>query len=167
MSDAPRICVVIPVYNHGLTVQRVVCGAKAALPVIVVNDGSTDSTPAVLAAEQGCDRRDAAVQPGQGGGVAGGLRPGGGTGVHVMPLPSTRTGSTRPARWRISRRPAGGSRTPSSSACAISRRPAHRLPGGRPMNFPPSGSSSKPACAWPTRSAVIAVTRWRRFGLCG
>lgn len=51
MSGAPRICVVIPVYNHGLTVRSVVRGAKAALPVIVVDDGSTDATPAVLAAE--------------------------------------------------------------------------------------------------------------------
>jgi uncharacterized protein (DUF2062 family) len=53
MSDVSRICVVIPVYNHALTVQQVVRGAKAALPVIVVNDGSTDATPAVLAHEQG------------------------------------------------------------------------------------------------------------------
>lgn len=53
MKPLPRICVVIPVYNHGLTLQRVVRGAKAVLPVIVVNDGSTDQTPAVLAAEDG------------------------------------------------------------------------------------------------------------------
>ncbi len=53
MNGSPRICVVIPVYNHALTVQRVVRGAKAALPVVVVNDGSTDATPAVLAAEKG------------------------------------------------------------------------------------------------------------------
>jgi len=52
MSGGPRICVVIPVYNHGLTVQSVVRGAKAAWPVIVVNDGSTDATPALLAAER-------------------------------------------------------------------------------------------------------------------
>jgi uncharacterized protein (DUF2062 family) len=52
MSDSPRICVVIPVYNHGLTVQGVVRGAGAILPVIVVNDGSTDATPAVLEAER-------------------------------------------------------------------------------------------------------------------
>ena len=53
MNGGPRICVVIPVYNHGLTLQKVVRGARAALPVIVVNDGSTDATPAVLAAERG------------------------------------------------------------------------------------------------------------------
>jgi uncharacterized protein (DUF2062 family) len=53
MSGGPRICVVIPVYNHGLTVQSVVRGAKAILPVIVVNDGSTDATPSALEAEKG------------------------------------------------------------------------------------------------------------------
>jgi glycosyltransferase involved in cell wall biosynthesis len=53
MSAQPRICVVVPVYNHGLTVQRVARGAKAMLPVIVVDDGSTDGTPEVLAAEAG------------------------------------------------------------------------------------------------------------------
>ena len=51
MENEPRICVIIPVYNHGLTVQRVVQGAKAVLPVIAVDDGSTDQTPKVLAAE--------------------------------------------------------------------------------------------------------------------
>ena len=53
MENPPRICVVIPVFNHGLTVQRVVRGAKEMYPVIVVNDGSTDDTPAVLAGEGG------------------------------------------------------------------------------------------------------------------
>lgn len=48
-APAPRICVVIPVYNHALTVRRVVEGARAFFPVIVVNDGSTDHTTAELA----------------------------------------------------------------------------------------------------------------------
>jgi uncharacterized protein (DUF2062 family) len=53
MSSEPRACAVIPVYNHGLTVQGVVRGARTTLPVIVVDDGSTDQTPGVLAAEPG------------------------------------------------------------------------------------------------------------------
>jgi glycosyltransferase involved in cell wall biosynthesis len=53
MTMAPRICAVVPVYNHALTVGRVVRGARTVLPVIVVDDGSTDDTPAVLAREAG------------------------------------------------------------------------------------------------------------------
>src|SRR4051812_6050555 len=52
-TPTPRICVLVPVYNHGLTVQQVVHGAKASFPVIVVDDGSTDQTPSLLAAESG------------------------------------------------------------------------------------------------------------------
>jgi uncharacterized protein (DUF2062 family) len=52
METPPRLCVVIPVYNHGLTVQRVVREASQALPVIVVDDGSTDQTPSLLATEK-------------------------------------------------------------------------------------------------------------------
>ena len=53
MATDPRICVVIPVYNHALTLSRVIAGAKAFLPVVVVNDGSTDDTAGVLAKESG------------------------------------------------------------------------------------------------------------------
>jgi glycosyltransferase involved in cell wall biosynthesis len=53
MEAPPRICVVVPVYNHALTVRRVVLEAQARLPVIVVDDGSTDDTPTVLAAQNG------------------------------------------------------------------------------------------------------------------
>ncbi len=48
MSLFVRQCVIIPVYNHGLTLGAVVRGAKQVLPVIVVNDGSTDQTAQVL-----------------------------------------------------------------------------------------------------------------------
>jgi len=48
-DPAPRLCVLIPVYNHGRTLGAVARGARAALPVIVINDGSTDQTPAILA----------------------------------------------------------------------------------------------------------------------
>ena len=53
MPAEPNICVVIPVFNHCLTVGRVVREARALFPVIVVNDGSTDETPSLLAAETG------------------------------------------------------------------------------------------------------------------
>lgn len=43
----------VPIFNHGLTVQQVVREAKSRFPVIAVNDGSTDQTPDVLAAETG------------------------------------------------------------------------------------------------------------------
>jgi glycosyltransferase involved in cell wall biosynthesis len=51
MPAHPKICVVIPVFNHELTVGRVVRGAGEYFPVMVVNDGSTDATGGILAAE--------------------------------------------------------------------------------------------------------------------
>lgn len=43
------ICVVIPTYNNGGTIGRVVAGAlEQCDSVIVVNDGSTDATPGIL-----------------------------------------------------------------------------------------------------------------------
>ena len=53
MPAEPNICIVIPVYNHCLTVGRVVREAKDYFPVIVINDGSTDDTGRILAAESG------------------------------------------------------------------------------------------------------------------
>ena len=45
MTDGPRFCVVIPVYNHGTKVGDVIREALClGLPVIAVNDGSTDAT---------------------------------------------------------------------------------------------------------------------------
>ena len=71
MENPPRICVVIPVFNHGLTVQRVVRGAKETFPVIAVNDGSTDDTSVVLAGEGGITVVTLPQNHGQGGGAAG------------------------------------------------------------------------------------------------
>lgn len=55
MSSAPRLCVVIPVYNHGQTVARIARESRRAFPVIVVDDGSTDEGPAMLARESGIE----------------------------------------------------------------------------------------------------------------
>ncbi len=41
----------VPVFNHDRTVQQVVREAKSQFLVIAVNDGSTDTTPKLLAAE--------------------------------------------------------------------------------------------------------------------
>jgi len=51
--EGVRLCVVIPVYNHGATVQKVVRECQRFFPVIVVDDGSTDQGPALLQEEPG------------------------------------------------------------------------------------------------------------------
>jgi glycosyltransferase involved in cell wall biosynthesis len=54
MSGPGRHAIVIPVYNHGRAVGGVVAKAlQINLPVIVVDDGSTDDTPQVLASLPG------------------------------------------------------------------------------------------------------------------
>ncbi len=54
MNIPLRAAIVIPVYNHGAQVRKVVekC-LQFQLPVVVVDDGSTDSTPDVLASLSG------------------------------------------------------------------------------------------------------------------
>jgi glycosyltransferase involved in cell wall biosynthesis len=54
MTRPLRCAIVIPVYNHGAQVREVVekC-LQFRLPVVVVDDGSTDSTPDVLASISG------------------------------------------------------------------------------------------------------------------
>ena len=68
MASPPRICVVVPVYNHGETVRRVVRESQRVFPLIVVDDGSTDGGPELLAQEGGitlvtlpCNRGKAAA----------------------------------------------------------------------------------------------------------
>jgi len=53
MPAEPIICVVIPVFNHALTVGRIAREAQPHFPVIVVDDGSTDDTGKILAAQTG------------------------------------------------------------------------------------------------------------------
>jgi glycosyltransferase involved in cell wall biosynthesis len=53
MGLKPHICVVIPAYNHGLTVARVAREAAAWSDVIGVDDGSTDETAEALADQPG------------------------------------------------------------------------------------------------------------------
>jgi glycosyltransferase involved in cell wall biosynthesis len=43
-TAAPRILALVPAYNEGARVGRVVAGALPHLPVLVVDDGSTDDT---------------------------------------------------------------------------------------------------------------------------
>jgi glycosyltransferase involved in cell wall biosynthesis len=53
-ASASNVAVVIPAYNHGNTIGDVVRRTAAfGFPVIVVNDGSTDNTTAVLASLTG------------------------------------------------------------------------------------------------------------------
>lgn len=48
-----RAAIVIPVYNHGPQVAAVIAAARSlGLPIVVVDDGSTDATPAVLAVQE-------------------------------------------------------------------------------------------------------------------
>jgi len=48
-SPLPLLCVIVPTYNHGPTVSQVLDAIAAlALPLVVVNDGSTDDTANLL-----------------------------------------------------------------------------------------------------------------------
>lgn len=49
MFDTHKICVIVPTYNNGKTIGELIRGIrKYTGNIIVVNDGSTDNTPAVL-----------------------------------------------------------------------------------------------------------------------
>lgn len=63
---ARRVGVLIPSYNNDGAIADVIAGAKAhGLPVLVLNDGSTDATPTV-AKRAGADVVDHAVNQGKG-----------------------------------------------------------------------------------------------------
>ena len=48
-TEALSVCIIIPTYNNAKTLREVLEDAlQQILPVIVVNDGSTDETAAVL-----------------------------------------------------------------------------------------------------------------------
>ena len=51
----PNICALIPAYNHATALVGVVRAAKRVVPVIVVNDGSTDGSERALAGEPGIE----------------------------------------------------------------------------------------------------------------
>lgn len=54
--EKQRFAVVIPVYNHGTTLDKVVADAgRLSLPVIVVDDGSTDGGAAALGERPGVE----------------------------------------------------------------------------------------------------------------
>ena len=58
-SQLPEVCGLIPTYNNAATLAEVVEGVKAHLDyVIVVNDGSDDTTAEVLAAVCGADEAE-------------------------------------------------------------------------------------------------------------
>ena len=53
-SDPPRVLALVPAHNEAPRIARVVRGAAAYLPVLVVDDGSTDAT-ATTAREAGAE----------------------------------------------------------------------------------------------------------------
>ena len=66
-TQAPRFAVVIPVYNHERTVAEVTLQAAGlGLPVFVVNDGSTDTTPERLRGIPGITVLNHSVNRGKG-----------------------------------------------------------------------------------------------------
>ena len=65
--ESPRILALIPAYNEARHVAGVIAGVKAALPVLVVDDGSSDDTAAQAEAAGATVLRQ---QPNQGKGAA-------------------------------------------------------------------------------------------------
>jgi glycosyltransferase involved in cell wall biosynthesis len=83
----PRVCALIPVYNHGATVLAAVRGAARHLPVLVVDDGSTDGAWDALVGEPGVVALRHARNEGKGAALATGLERAAALGyTHVVTL---------------------------------------------------------------------------------
>ncbi|MBW2592658.1 MAG: glycosyltransferase family 2 protein [Deltaproteobacteria bacterium] len=73
-DDKKRLAAVIPVFNHGTTVSGVVLETlKLCVPVIVVDDGSTDSTPGELQKIEGITLLRHSVNRGKGAAILTGM----------------------------------------------------------------------------------------------
>lgn len=56
MEHAYSFCILIPTYNNEKTLERVISGCKSfGLPILVINDGSTDRTNEILMGIEGID----------------------------------------------------------------------------------------------------------------
>ena len=63
MTDPRHICAVIPTYNNGGTVADVVRGVlRQGLPVLVVDDGSTDDTARAIVSPSPSTRMDSTTR---------------------------------------------------------------------------------------------------------
>jgi glycosyltransferase involved in cell wall biosynthesis len=105
---------VVPVFNHGHTVQQVVREAKSRFPVIVVNDGSTDETPTILAAEAGITVVTFSSNQGKAAALCAGFDR-----ARELGFTHAITIDADGQHWTRSPRRAGASRRRSSSVCAI------------------------------------------------
>jgi glycosyltransferase involved in cell wall biosynthesis len=79
MASEWRPCAVVPVYNHHLAISGVLAGLRdAALPVILVNDGSSEECSAVLsrlaAGDEQVELLELPSNRGKGGAVKAGLQ---------------------------------------------------------------------------------------------
>jgi dolichol-phosphate mannosyltransferase len=73
--DILRWLTAIPVYNEAAHVRSVLAAVRRTSPeILVVNDGSTDGTAAILAAEPGISRIDHAANRGYGAAIASAFR---------------------------------------------------------------------------------------------
>src|SRR3981189_3662957 len=72
VSQAPRVCVVIPAYNEAPVIASVAAVKRAGYRALVIDDGSTDATGGV-AAEAGGSVVRHPINLGQGAGLQTGI----------------------------------------------------------------------------------------------